>query len=287
MTWKTSAVAVGLAAGLAACGGSSKGGNLSVSAKGAADAPAAAGAAALDAGNGIAIDAIRLVVRKLEVEGGDASCAPMMPADMGSSLATGGAIADDRGGGGGGSDDGPGDDSGDDEECEIEAGPFLVELTDTDLLSGTHPAFDATVPAGTYEEISLRIEPISAEKAARAPVEEQRAVLAELAARGVSLEVTGTEDGTPFTFSAALDARLKREGAITIDADSPANVTFMLGAAGWFMAADGSKLDPADPAARSAILANVMASFRLVHDDDHDGADDELDDHGDHGPGHP
>jgi hypothetical protein len=41
-------------------------------------------------------------------------------------------------------------------------------------------------------------------------------------------------------------------------------------------------LDPADPTARGAILANIRASIRILHDDDGDGHDDD-----DHGPGHP
>jgi hypothetical protein len=57
---------------------------------------------------------------------------------------------------------------------------------------------------------------------------------------------------------------------IVVDPSTGVNVTLDLDASGWFKAADGSKLDPADAAAVSAIDANIRASVRVVHDDDHD-----------------
>ena len=278
MSWKSSMAVVFIVAGLVACRGGSRG-SLTVSAKGAASAPADVGnPVTLDAGHGIQIKEIRLVVRKLEVEGPGATCTPITSpaapaAAAGASSADGGASVDGSGS--------------DDESCEIEQGPFLVELSGSDLRAGTHPMFDASVPAGTYEEIALRIGTLSAEQAAQAPVEAQRAALSELAGQHASVVVLGTMDGSDFTFAAPLDVRQEREGSITVDPRGGVDLTFTLSPSGWFTAADGlSKLDPTstDPAVLDAILANVRASLRLVHDEDHDGSDDELDDHG-AGPG--
>lgn len=263
---------------LAACSGSSKGG-LSVSAKGAATAPPAA-KSTLDGGNGLTIDRVRLVVRKVEVEGENATCTPATtPTAPATGMAQGAAGAADHGGDGSG-----GDGSDDGEECEIEAGPFLVDLSGAALVGGIHFAFDVPVPAGTYEELKFKIDTLSAEKAAAAPVEAQRAGLAELAGLHASVAVDGTLDGTaPFHFTAALETTQKREGSIVVDAQGAA-LTLDVDPSHWFQAADGSKLDPTDPGAVGAILANIRASVRVVHDEDHDGHDDEQEGHG--GGGH-
>ena len=291
MSWKRSMVVVGVAAALAACGGGSGKGNLSVSAKSSPPAGAAASSGSgtqtsLDLGNGISIDQIKVVVRKLEVEGPSASCATTPPANPPAPGMKDGNGGDDNGGGGGGSDDPPGHDQGDDDEaCEIEAGPFLVSLSGADLVSGIHPVFDTSIPTGTFTEISVRIDTINAEKAASAPIESQRADLADMAARNISLEIKGTRNGQPFDLTAAVDFKLKREGSITISSDGSTNLTFDVNPAGWF-GPSGATLDPSDPAQAATIVQNILASFRMVHDDNHDGMDDQNDDHGNDGPGH-
>jgi hypothetical protein len=102
-------------------------------------------------------------------------------------------------------------------------------------------------------------------------------VLQELAAAHASILVDGlVEDaGTtarPFTFSTPMEVTQKREGALVIGPAS--NVTLTFDPSGWFVAPGGGRLDPADAANQGAILANIRASLRLLHDDDHDGRDD-------------
>ena len=69
------------------------------------------------------------------------------------------------------------------------------------------------------------------------------------------------------------------------------NITLDIDASKWFVAADGSRLDPRDAANKAAIEANIRASFNAFEDDDENGEDDRGehrdagDDHGDHDGG--
>ena len=257
-------VSASLCAALAGCSsGMSKGVTVSATTASAVGATPRAGATSIDGGNGISIDRIRLVVKKFEIEGAPA-CAP---AASGSSSGMGGSSGS---GGMGGSDDGSGSDDG---ECEIESGPFLVDLSGSDLAIGVHPVTGIDVPSGTYEELRFQVHVIDASQAGTS------AGLAAMAAAGASILVDGTQGGAAFQFKSAITVDQKREGTIVVDPSTGVNVTLDLDASGWFKAADGSKLDPADAAAGSAIDANIRSSVRVVHDDDHDGEDD------DHGSG--
>jgi hypothetical protein len=176
------------------------------------------------------------------------------------------------GGGMSGGDDGMDDDDGD--ECEIEGGPYLIDLAGADLTGGVHFVVGLDVPAGTYEEVKFKINTISASKAGT------DAGLLAMADAHASILVDGTMDGVPFQFSTPMALTQSREGAIVVDDATGANVTLDFDASGWFKAADGSKLDPTAPTDQGAILANIRASIRVVSDDDHDGKED-----GEHGDG--
>jgi len=257
-------VSASLCAALVGCSSStSKGMTVSASTASAVGATARAGAASIGGGNGITIDRIRLVVKKFEIEGAPA-CTPAASGSSSGKSGTGGMS------GSSGSDDGSGSDGG---ECEIESGPFMVDLSGSDLATGVHPVTGIDVPSGTYEELRFQIHVIDASQAGA------NAGLAEMAAAGASILVDGTQGGAAFQFKSAITVDQKREGKIVVDPATGVNVTLDLDASGWFKASDGSKLGPADAVAASAIDANIRASVRVVHDDDHDGKDD------DHGSG--
>ena len=260
-------VSASLCAALAGCSsGTSKGITVSASTASAVAATPRAGATSIDGGNGISVDRIRLVVKKFEIEGAPACT----PAASGSSSGMAGSSGSGGMGRSSGSDDGSGSDGG---ECEIESGPFLVDLSGSDLASGVHAVTGIDVPPGTYEELRFQIHVIDASQAGTS------AGLAAMAAAGASILVDGTQGGATFQFKSAITVDQKREGKIVVDPSTGVNVTLDLDASGWFKAADGSKLDPADAAAATAVDANIRASVRVVHDDDHDGEDD------DHGSG--
>ncbi len=271
---RTLAAAVVAAAAVAACSSGGSGKGLTVSATA---APRASGSsrAALEAGNGIVIDRIRVVVADFEVEGSAACAAPTGPTGptgvTGPTGPTGaaGPMMDGR-------EDGSGDDGG---ECEVEGGPFLVDLSGADLSGGVHAVAGIAVPAGTYDEIRFRIRTITPAQAGT------DAGLAAMAQAGASILVDGTDGGVPFQFSSAIRVSQKREGSIVVDPATGANVTLDFDPSGWFQGPAGTKLAPADPAMRSAIESSIRASIRVKHDDDHDGHDDEGHDGGDDGTG--
>jgi hypothetical protein len=302
ISWQSLAAA----ALLAGCSSASKPLSVSASSRGAATpATTATGSApsttAIDAGNGLSIERLRLVVARVELEGEPACAAtsgpsgpsgPTGPSGMsdptgmspvaGHALSTGPSAgkADEDGHD---ADDGfPADHDGGPGDCTLRAGPFLVDLSGASLTGGVHFVAAVDVPFGTYEEVKFKLNTISAADAGA------NAGLLAMADAHASILVEGTRSTTangvtttaPFSFSTPMEAVQKHEGAIAVNAGS--NVTLDVDPSGWFKAADGSLLDPADPAAQGAILANVRASIRVLEDDDHDGHDDGEE----HGGGH-
>lgn len=226
---------------------------------------------AIDGGNGLSIDRVRMVVRRVELEAPEGSvCTPASSGSDDDASNDGGgadtsATATTSGDSGSGSDDG-GDDAG---ECEFGGGPFLVDLSGSGLDTGIHWVATIDVPAGTYAESKIVINTIPAGKAG------SDAGLEAMAAAHASILVDGTLNESPFTFSTPFEVQQQREGAIVIDPATSNNLTLDVDPSGWFRAADGSLLSPTDATATGAILANIRASIRILHDDDRDGKDDD------------
>jgi hypothetical protein len=267
------ALAVSVVAG---CNSSQKKtGGLSVSTHSAAVTDASA--AGLTLPNGIEITRIEMAVRKISVEGDDAEFAcstagsktpvPMLPGtshDSGSGSASG----EDHG------HDGP--EVGDDGQCEFAFGPFDVDLAGSALTGKVSFAFDAPIPAGTFEEVKISVNTVPAGLAAGNPV------LLDLADAHASILVDGfvqldASTSKPFTFSTPMEVKQKREGKIVIG--EGANVTLDFDPTHWFDGPHG-RLDPTDPTAQGDILANIRASIRILKDDDLDGEDDDHEGHG-------
>jgi hypothetical protein len=153
-------------------------------------------------------------------------------------------------------------------EVEAEVGPFLADLSGAALAGSVQQVFDGDVPAGSYDEIEVRVAPVAA--------------LAELGGRSVVVE--GTIDGAPFSFGSALHAEQKREVStpVTVGGGS-ANVTLSFDVTAWFTGPGGARLDPRREADRSAIEGKLAASIDAFEDGDRHGRDGGGDDHG--GPG--
>lgn len=251
-------------------------GTLSVSAQGPGGTVRSAGSLAL--GNGITIDRVRVVVRKLELEGNGGSGGDSMGGSMGSAgMMTSTRSGQDHGGSGdtGGGDDGSGNDDGD---SEVEVGPFLVDLTGDQLAGTVNQIFDADLPNGTFSKLQIKVGPVSASQGATGA----DAAIADMA--GASVIVDGTVDSggttagsTPFSFRSSLTAEQELETTIVVDnAGGSANVTLALKLADWFAGPNGTTLDPSNPADQAAIDANIRASLDFERDDDRNG----------HGDGH-
>src|SRR5690242_15393964 len=129
----------GLAAATA-CSSNSKT-NLTVSATAAVTATTPAGATSLDLGNGISLDRVRIVVRKLKLEG------TLAAADGGTSASSSMPSMSD-----GGSDGKTDVEKEHDDDSEPVLGPFLVDLSAATLAAGIQHSFDGVVPQGTFHE---------------------------------------------------------------------------------------------------------------------------------------
>lgn len=158
-------------------------------------------------------------------------------------------------------------------QVKLSEGPLLIDVAGDGLKGSLVELVDASVPAGTYDKLKLQVHRIEAPAAA---------AFEDLIKQNASILLEGQIDGKDFTFASSLEAEAEHEGAFTVGAGAT-NITLDLDASKWFTAADGSRLDPSDPAARAAIEANILASFSAFQDDDEDGIEDQNDDHGQDG----
>jgi hypothetical protein len=131
------------------------------------------------------------------------------------------------------------------------------------------------VPVGTYKEIEISIDKVEPGNPA-----EESLIAAHPTMADASIAITGRvgQDGSEesFTFTAALDRDMEilLDPLLAIsgeDAPGGVRVTLTLDTARWFVDAAGNWLDPRDPANRSAIEANIQASFEAFEDADMDG----------------
>jgi hypothetical protein len=155
--------------------------------------------------------------------------------------------------------------------AEVKVGPFGISVSGS---SPIHQVFDASVPAGDYRELKTVIDTVNAGEAG------SDATLQALAALHASIAVDGTVAGSgggPFTFTTSMEVDQERNGPFTVGSGTTgtSNVTLDVDPSGWFLAPDGSSLDPRDPANRGQILANIRASIRAFPDDDENGKDEE------------
>lgn len=172
-------------------------------------------------------------------------------------------------------DDSTRDDSGRDsaeaehEGCEQVSGKPVV--LDIPVDAAVHTAINVPLSAGTYTKLEARV----------APAAEVTTTNPELA--GASIRVTGTFNGTAFTFTTALRRKIEMEfhPPLVVDATTK-NATVNIDVSSWFKSASGAVIDPATANAGGVnadlVRSNIRASFRAFEDDDKVG-----DDHGHHG----
>ena len=250
-----------LAALAIGCGSKSHGASVSVSAKG-AEVAAAAPSAPLDLGNGILLERVRAVIRKLVLEPEDDATVPPTCA------ACQGVECRDADEDGLTETEHDHDGDTDDDVNDVVLGPLLVDLSGETLAGGLDQIFGGTIPAGTYEELELVIGPITAAQAG------SDAGLAEMAARNASVIVEGTIDGAPFTFVSSLATEFDIEGHAVVSSGGTANVTISMGPKHWFGATGAGRCDPTDPAQKEMSERLIRAAVHAFQDDDRDGHDD-------------
>lgn len=158
------------------------------------------------------------------------------------------------------------------DDCEeLKTGPVLLDLP---LGAGAARQFTVPVDTGSYGKIEFEIH-----KPSRS---DDAAFLAQHPAfDGVSIRMTGTYNGTPFTYTSDLDVEQEADlvPPLTVTDTNGANLTLFVDLSTWFANQQGTGLiDPASAnkggAFESEVKNNIEASFKAFEDDDRDGHDD-------------
>jgi hypothetical protein len=245
---------------IAACSGSDSTGasatgrlvvQLATRAMGPSGSPAAADVTVTKGADVVVISSVQLVARKIELERVDATCpapaaAPATDAES----------------------EGEEDDS---PECpDLKLGPLLLTPP---LGAGAQTTFSVDVPVGTYKQVRLQIHRPTSDPSDAA------FLTANPGFMGVSIKVTGTFNGTPFTFTTDLTTEVEMELKTPIDVKTagPTDITIFMDVTGWFLAEGGSSL--VSPLSltlegRERIEQNIRRSFRAFEDENRDGEED-------------
>lgn len=173
---------------------------------------------------------------------------------------------------------GPNCDDIDEDDCEeLEIGPLLVDLP---LGGGASRAFTVSVDTGSYSEIEFEV---------HKPEDDDSTDAGFIALHpdfaGISIRMTGTWNGTPFSFTSDLSVEQEIElvPPITVTDAAGANLTLLVDLASWFRneAATGL-INPATATLggelEGEVKSNIEASFHAFEDDDRDGEDDHGED---------
>lgn len=156
---------------------------------------------------------------------------------------------------------------------EVEAGPFLVDLSGAGLEGQLAQVLDTSVAAGHYDKLEIKIHKVDDSKS------RGDAVFADMVQKDASIIVDGKIDGADFSFVSSLDEEQEREASFDVG-EGAANITLNVDITKWFTNSSGQRLDPRESSNRSAIESNIKASIDAFDDDDHDGSEDLDDDHG-------
>lgn len=157
-----------------------------------------------------------------------------------------------------------------DEGCPtLRLGPVLLVPPLTD---GAQTTFVVDVPVGTYTKLQLQIHRPKAPK-------DQAFLTAHPGFEDVSIQVTGTYNGAPFTFVTGLSAEeeVSLSPPVVVSADGPTSFTLLLDVRGWFLNQAGTGLlNPISISAenRAQVEQNIRSGFEAFEDEDHDGHED-------------
>jgi hypothetical protein len=148
-----------------------------------------------------------------------------------------------------------------DDGCEkLELGPIVLDLP-LGGAGGAARAFTVAVAPGTYDEVEFEIHRPS---------------------DGVSpsVTVTGTFNGTPFTFTSDLEAEeeIELSPPLVVAESAATDLTLFVDLDRWFRDEAGGLVDPADANAggphESLVENNIQSTLHAFEDEDHDGTDD-------------
>ena len=198
----------------------------------------------------VVISRVQLVARKLKLKRVDGTCPTPVLSD----------------GESGESDP----DSGDAPECpNLRLGPLLL---DPPLSDGAQSSFSVDLPVGTYRALELQIHKLTGSS------NDAALLTANPDFAGVSIKVTGTFNGAPFTFTTDVNTEVESEFSTPVEVKAAATtmITLQLDVRGWFLAQGGAALlSPLTltQQSRQRIEQNIKSSFRAFEDEDRDGRD--------------
>jgi hypothetical protein len=181
------------------------------------------------------------------------------------------------------SDDDSNDDSSDDssaDDCEeLEFGPVLLDLP---LGGGAAQVFTVEVASGTYDELEFEIHKPEDDGDAN----DAAFLAAHPDFRGVSIRVTGSYNGTPFTYTTDLGEEQEQAlvPPLSLATATATDLTLFVDINNWFRTGAATLIDPASAneggANESLVEDNIENSIDAFEDDDRDG-DDDSDENGD------
>jgi hypothetical protein len=145
---------------------------------------------------------------------------------------------------------------------EIASGPYLLDLSGASLDGPVTKVLDASFVPGAYDEIRFELHKAETGETAA------NASLKDMIDAQASIIAEGTIDGAAFSFTTAVTAEQRFDGAVNLQDGS--NLTLNVDASSWFTSA-GSRLDPRNEQNRSQIENNIQNSFQAFKDDNHDG----------------
>lgn len=142
-------------------------------------------------------------------------------------------------------------------------GPYILTLTGADLVSAqTVSVADVTVPAATYTDLELELEPYDTSESPVATGSSATAAeLADFTAAGASAIVEGTYNGTAFTIVSKLEADRVTQGSFVVADGTPIDVAITIDPSTWFVDDAGVVLDPTVAANNDAIAMKLCLSL--------------------------
>jgi hypothetical protein len=133
------------------------------------------------------------------------------------------------------------------------------------------------IPEGSYSSLEAKIRAVRADNDRGRGSSEFLTANPDLA--GVSVRVTGTFNGTPFTYTGVPRIKLEREFDPALDVSAePVNLTVHVDVSNWFRK-QGALIDPSTANAggpnAETVANNIKRSFRAFRDRDRDGREDD------------
>lgn len=164
-----------------------------------------------------------------------------------------------------------GEHSSDSHGCSrLDLGPMLLDVP----LVGTGASkLAVAIPGGSYREMEFELDKVETGSSATAAERTFLATYPDF--RDVSVRVTGTYRGAPFTFLSHVEAEVEFEfnPALVVETGVNDNITISLDLGRWFRDSNGALLAPTT-GNQGRIEQNIVTSFDAFGDRDRDGKED-------------